>query len=140
GAGKTARSTRNPEDIGDGDEACVTVEEGIAAGLRRRASGTGLATAVGIAADKEIARLAARCGGARVIGAGREREFLDWMPLDLLDLGVNARGDDLEMMLKRLGIRRLGELARLDARAVGSRLGSRGAELLRLARGEGSAR
>jgi protein ImuB len=76
----------------------------------------------------------------RVIGAGREREFLDWMPLDLLDLGVNARGDDLELVLKRLGIRRLGDLARLEAHAVGSRLGSHGAELMRLARGEGSAR
>ena len=105
-----------------------------------RARRVGLEAAVGLAAGKEIARLVARCGGARVIEAGREREFLDWMPLDLLDLGVNARGDDLELVLKRLGIRRLGELARLDARAVGSRLGSRGAELMRLARGEGSAR
>jgi protein ImuB len=139
-AGKTARSARNPDDIGDGDEACNTVEEEIAAELARRARRVGLDAAVGIAADKEIARLAARCGGARVIGAGREREFLDWMPLDLLDLGVNARGDDLELVLKRLGIRRLGELARLEARAVGSRLGSRGTELMRLARGEGSAR
>jgi len=140
GDGKTADSTRNPDDIGDGDEACVTVEEEIAAELARRAGRVGLEAAVGIAADKEIARLAARCGGARVIGTGREREFLNWMPLDLLDLGVNARGDDLELMLKRLGIRRLGDLAQLDARAVGSRLGSHGAGLMRLARGEGSAR
>ncbi len=125
------------EDI---DEASITAEEELAAEIVRRARRVGLVAAVGIAGDKEVARLAARCGGARVIGAGREREFLDWMPLDLLELGVNARGDDLEMMLKRLGIRRLGELARLDARAVGSRLGSRGAELMRLARGEGSAR
>jgi protein ImuB len=140
GTRKIARSTRNPDDIGDGDEACVTVEEEIAAELARRAGRVGLEAAVGIAADKEIARLAARCGGVRVIGAGREREFLDWMPLDLLELGVNARGDDLELVLKRLGLRRLGDLARLEARAVGSRLGSHGAELMRLARGEGSAR
>jgi protein ImuB len=124
----------------DVDEASITAEEELAAEIVRRARRVGLVAAVGIAGDKEVARLAARCGGARVIGAGREREFLDWMPLDLLELGVNTRGDDLEMMLKRLGIRRLGELARLDARAVGSRLGSRGAELMRLARGEGSAR
>jgi protein ImuB len=139
-AGKTARSTRNPDDIGDGDEACVAVEEEIAAELARRARRIGLDAAVGIASDKEIARLAARCGGVRVIGAGRGREFLNWMPLDLLDLGVSACGDDLELVLKRLGIRRLGDLAQLDARAVGSRLGSHGAELMRLARGEGSAR
>jgi protein ImuB len=131
---------RDPDDINDADAASITVEAAIAAELIRRARRVGLEAAVGIAADKEIARLAARCGGARVIGVGREREFLDWMPLDLLDLGVNARGDDLELMLKRLGIRRLGELTRLEARAVGSRFGSRGAELMRLARGEGSAR
>jgi len=116
--------------------ATVTVEESLAAELVRRARRVGLEAAVGLAAGKEIARLAALCGGARVIEAGREREFLDWVPLDLLDLGLNARGDDLELMLKRLGLRRLGELARLDARAVGSR----GAELMRLARGEDSAR
>ncbi len=127
---------KNPQDHCEAN----TVEESIVAELVRRARRVGLDAAVGLAAGKEIARLAARCGGARVIEAGREREFLDWMPLDLLDLGVNARGDDLELMLKRLGIRRLGELARLDARAVGSRLGNRGAGLMRLARGEDSTR
>ncbi len=125
---------------GTSDDVHDPIEEAIAAELVRRARRVGLEAALGLAAGKEIARLAARCGGARVIEAGREREFLDWMPLDLLDLGVNARGDDLELVLKRLGIRRLGELARLDARAVGTRLGSRGAELMRLARGEDSAR
>ena len=124
----------------DPRETYDTQEESIADELVRRARRIGLEAAVGIATGKEIARLAARCGGARVIEAGREREFLDWMPLDLLDLGRNARGDDLELVLKRLGIRRLGELARLDARAVGSRLGNRGAELMRLARGDDSAR
>jgi protein ImuB len=130
----------NADDTGDTDKAVATVEEAIAAELVRRTRRIGLEAAVGLAAGKEISRLAARCGGARVIEAGREREFLEWMPLDLLNLGVNARGGDLELMLKRLGIRRLGELARLDARAVGSRLGNRGAELMRLAHGEDSGR
>jgi len=137
---RAARDPQDPDDIDEADAASITIEEEIAAEIVRRAKRLGLDAAVGIAGDKEVARLAARCGGARVIGAGHEREFLDWMPLDLLELGVNARGDDLELVLKRLGIRRLGELARLDARAVGSRLGSRGVELMRLARGEGSAR
>ena len=44
-------------------------------------------TAAGVAANKEIAHLAARCGGVRVIEAGREREFLNWLPLDMLGLG-----------------------------------------------------
>jgi protein ImuB len=133
-------STTHHTDAANDTVATATVEESIAAELVRRARRVGLDAAVGLAAGKEIARLAARCGGARVIEAGREREFLDWVPLDLLDLGVNARGDDLELVLKRLGLRRLGELARLDARAVGSRLGNHGAELMRLARGEDSAR
>jgi nucleotidyltransferase/DNA polymerase involved in DNA repair len=116
-----------------------TVENAIAEEIMRRARRIGLEAAVGIATSKEAAHLAARCGGARIIPPGKEREFLDWMPLDLIGLGTNERGDDLETMLKRLGIRRLGDLARLDGRAVGTRLGNRGAELMRLARGEGSA-
>jgi len=43
---------------------------------------------------------------------------------------------ELEQTLARWGIRRLGELARLDIRAVGSRLGARAVELIRIARGE----
>lgn len=116
-----------------------TIESAIAEEIIRRARRVGLEAAAGIAASKETAYLAARCGGARVIPHGKEREFIDWMPIDLIGLGVNDRGDDLETMLKRLGIRRLGDLARLDGRQVGSRLGIRGAELVRLARGEGSA-
>jgi protein ImuB len=68
-----------------------------------------------------------------------EREFLDWMPLDLLGPGVDAHGRDLEHTLKRLGIQRLGKIAQLDIRAVGTRLGARGVELARLARGEDTA-
>jgi protein ImuB len=139
-AQKNSQDLNGTSTVHDTHDTVATVEESIAAELVRRARRVGLEAAVGLAAGKEIACLAARCGGARVVEAGREREFLDWVPLDLLDLGVNARGDDLELVLKRLGIRRLGELARLDARAVGSRLGSRGAELMRLARGEDSAR
>src|SRR5271154_1539398 len=104
---RAARDPQDPDDINEADAASITIEEEIAAEMVRRAKRVGLDAAVGIAGDKEVARLAARCGGARVIGVGHEREFLDWMPLDLLELGVNARGDDLEMVLKRLGIRRL---------------------------------
>src|SRR5260370_18671635 len=57
------------------------------------------------------------------------------MPLDMIGLGKSARGDDLEITLARWGMRRLGELARLNPDAVGTRLGRRGVELVRLARG-----
>ncbi len=104
-----------------------------------RVARLGMDAAVGIASSKEVALLAARCGGARVIAPGREQEFLDWLPLDLLKLdgaGGGASGAELEQTLARWGIRRLGELARLDPRAVGSRLGARAVELIRIARGE----
>lgn len=112
------------------------VESAIAQEIARRAQQIGLVAAVGIAANKELAQLAARCGGLRVIPPGREREFLDWIPLELADLGADA--DELELRLKRLGIRRLGDLARLDPRAIGNRMGEAGVRLARLARGEGS--
>ncbi len=91
--------------------------------------------AASVAANKELAHLAARCGGVRVIEAGREREFLDWLPLDMLGAGKSNSGDDLETTLARWGMRRLGELARAHPDAVGTRLGRRGVELVRLARG-----
>ncbi len=115
-------------------------EEQMAAELARRVAKVGIGAAIGIASNKEVACLAARCGGQRVIPAALEREFLDWMPLDVLDLGDN--GSDragLEFTLARWGIRRLGELARIDLRALGSRLGARGVALARLARGENEA-
>lgn len=115
------------------------VENSIAQELIRRARRIGLEAAAGIGANKEIAHLAARCGGARVIAAGMEREFLDWLPLDLLELEPTGSGVEVELMLKRLGIRRLGDIARLDSHAIGSRLGRHGVQLARLARGEGSA-
>jgi protein ImuB len=110
-------------------------EEEITAELLRCVRRVGMDPAAGVAANKELAHLAARCGGVRVIEAGREREFLDWLPLDMLGLGKSDRGDDLETTLARWGMRRLGELARLNPDAVGTRLGRRGVELVRLARG-----
>ena len=110
-------------------------EEEITAELVRCVRRVGMEPAAGVAANKELAHLAARCGGIRVIEAGREREFLNWLPLDMLGLGKSDRGDDLETTLARWGMRRLGELARLNPDAVGTRLGRRGVELVRLARG-----
>src|SRR6266851_5925661 len=110
-------------------------ENAIAAELIKQVRRVGLEPAMGIAANKDLAHLAARCGGIRIIEAGREREFLDWLPLDMLALGKSERGDDLEITLARWGMRRLGELARLNPDAVGTRLGRHGVELVRLARG-----
>jgi protein ImuB len=113
-------------------------EDEIAAELQRRVRRLGMEAAVGVAANREIAALAARCGGIRVIAPGLEREFLDWLPLEMLDLGPVENGLDLELTLARWGLKRLGDLARLDPDAIGSRLGRRGVELVRLARGGNS--
>ncbi len=118
-----------------------TIETWLAQEALGRVARLGMDAAVGIASSKEVALLAARCGGARAIAAAREEEFLNWLPLDLLKLDGGAGGGghdgaELEQTLARWGIRRLGELARLDIRAVGSRLGAGAVELIRIARGE----
>jgi nucleotidyltransferase/DNA polymerase involved in DNA repair len=124
--------------VSEPDAPETDAEQMIAEEIARRVQRIGLAAAVGIAANKELAQLAARCGGIRVIPPRREREFLDWLPLELTDLGAGSNGDELELRFKRLGIRRLGDLAQIDIRAIGSRMGEAGVRLARLARGEGS--
>ncbi|HKD69246.1 MAG TPA: DNA polymerase Y family protein [Candidatus Binataceae bacterium] len=106
-------------------------EDDMAAELARRVRQVGMEADIGIGVNKDIAYLAARCGGIRVIDTGRENEFLQWIPLELLGLEP-----DVELQLERLGIRRLGELTRLDARELGSRMGAGAVELMRLVRGQ----
>jgi protein ImuB len=111
-------------------------EDEIASELQRRVRRVGMEAAVGVGANRTVAELAARCGGIRVVAAGLERQFLDWLPLDVLALGKGAGGGEaLEITLARWGLKRLGDLARLDPDAVGSRLDRAGVELVRLARG-----
>lgn len=130
-----------------GEDGCVWIdlsglgrfyesEEAIASELVRSVQRAGMDAAVGIAANREIAHLAACCGGIRVIPPGREREFIDWLPLDALNLAARDGGEELETTLARWGLKRLGDLARLNPNALGSRLGRSGIELVRLARGE----
>jgi protein ImuB len=125
-----------------GLERLIGSEETIASELGKHIAQVGMDAAIGIASNKEIAHLAAQCGGIRVIEAGQERDFLNWLPLDLLGLDSDSRAGfgDMENTLARWGIKRLGDLARLDADAIGSRLGRRGVELIRIARGENPAR
>ena len=106
-------------------------ENDMALELARRVRQVGMEAEIGIAANKEIAYLAARCGGVRTIDAGRETEFLQWVPLELLELEP-----EVELQLERLGIRRLGELARLDPKELGSRMGAGAVELMRLVSGQ----
>src|ERR1700722_14611288 len=81
-----------------GLERMLGSEESIAAELERRAGQVGMEAAIGIASNKEIAHLAARCGGRRVIDPGQESDFLNWLPLDLLGLDerATAGSNDIE--------------------------------------------
>src|SRR4249919_974415 len=88
------------------------------------------------AASRRFAALAAAAvapaGRALVIDDGETRVFLEPLPLHLLPLSPERRDE-----LSALGVKRLGELARLPGAAVADRLGVDGAESWRLARGEG---
>ena len=90
------------------------------------------------AASRRFAALAAAtvapAGRALVIDDGEAHLFLEPLPLDLLPLPPERREE-----LSELGVKRLGELARLPGAAVADRLGADGAEAWRLARGEGAA-
>ncbi len=88
------------------------------------------------AASRRFAALAAATvapsGRALVIDDGEAYLFLEPLPLDLLPLSPERREE-----LSELGVKRLGELARLPGAAVADRLGADGAEAWQLVRGEG---
>lgn len=110
----------------------VGSEAGLATALTARATRVGLAARVGIGSSMTVARLVALHGdGCDVIPAGAELGFL--APLSLACL---APPPDVTATLARWGVHRLGDLARLPAAEVATRLGAVGATLIRSARGE----
>jgi protein ImuB len=107
-------------------------ETELARAIVRRAHTLGLAAAVGIAASKIAAQLAAHDGGGcAVIPAHEEWHFLAPLPIQML-----APDAALQDTLARWGVRTLGDLAALPASAVATRLGPSAAALARRARGE----
>ncbi len=113
---------------------------GLDAALRRalQTVGPGWGARIG-AATRRFAALAAASvapeGRVVVVDDGEAELFLEPLPLDLLPLTLDRRRE-----LSDLGIRRLGELARLPGPSVADRLGQDGKEAWRLARGEDTAR
>ena len=113
---------------------------GLEAALRRAldAVGRDWEPRVG-AASRRFAALAAAAvapaGQAVVVDDERSSLFLEPLPLHLLPLSPERRRE-----LSDLGVKRLGELARLPRAAVADRLGGEGAEAWRLARGEDDGR
>ncbi|WP_341934038.1 DNA polymerase Y family protein [Microbacterium sp. LWO14-1.2] len=88
---------------------------------------------VGVADGPFTAELAARgTGPCTVVPSGRAEEFLHPLPVGVL------RDEQLTGLLTRLGVRTLGEFARLDAIEVRDRFGERGARLHALAAGADS--
>jgi len=107
-------------------------ESQLANALARRTVRIGLEAQVGVAGSKVAASLAARHGGGvRVIPAGEEWSFLAPVPVALLEPDAA-----LAETLRFWGIRTIGELAALPTRAIGTRLGPAGVQLVRRARGE----
>ncbi|MEU2071305.1 DNA polymerase Y family protein [Streptomyces anulatus] len=93
----------------------------------------GLPARAGIADSTFVAALAARRGDGVVVPAGGNAAFLSPYPVGVL--GVPR----LAELLKQLGIRTVGDFARLPAGRVAERLGTEGVGAHRVARG-GSAR
>src|SRR5262245_14462262 len=114
--------------FGDGAQIARRLKDEIRAELRLTAS-------VGVAGSKLVAKIASdlRKPDGLVVGApGTETAFLAPLPVRRL-WGV---GPKLEEQLARLGVQTIGELGRLEEKALKRRLGSHGHDLLRLARGE----
>ena len=86
------------------------------------------------AAERRFAAVAAasvaRAGQVLVVSDDRVRDFLAPLPLDLLPLEAEEQQE-----LRELGVRRLGDLARLPGGAVAERLGPEGRRAWRLAQG-----
>ena len=108
-------------------------ERALGRALARAAEREGLPARVGIATSKlaaEVAAQSARGNELEVVAAGREAEFLAPLPLARLAPEVG-----LGETLGRWGLRSIGELAKLPAAEVASRLGEAGRALHAVARG-----
>lgn len=92
---------------------------------------------IGVADDLFTAEQAARRAEPQetvVVEAGGSAAFLRDLPVGVID------DDELAGLLRRLGLRTLGDFARLDGDDVQARFGGYGAKVHRLARGEDDAR
>ena len=109
----------------------ATSEETAGRDLALACDKAGLPAWVGVASSKLAARVAAgRPESPTAVPAGREAEFLAPLPLDLLFPEA-----DLLATLERWGVRSIGDLARLPADEISSRLGENGRRLHEQARG-----
>jgi protein ImuB len=116
----------------DGATHLTGTEAGFATALVTRAERVGLEARVGLGASMTVARLAALRGDGCDVGpAGGELGYLAPLPLACLEPDAATAAT-----LARWGVRLFGDLARLPAAEVATRLGQPGVDLLRAARGE----
>jgi protein ImuB len=120
-AGACAVAARGPVRYFGGEEAAA---ERI---VEQVAQACAVESQVGVADGVFAAGLAARAG--QIVAAGRTREFLAGVPIDALDR------PELADLLRRLGVKTLGDFAALPASDVLSRFGFDGALAHRLAAG-----
>jgi nucleotidyltransferase/DNA polymerase involved in DNA repair len=109
--------------------------EAIARRLKSRIrSELGLVASIGLAPNKFLAKVASDLGkpdGFVVVRAGKEREFLDPLPISRL-WGV---GPKTEARLRRLGLQTIGQIARMGVEGLETMLGNAGRDLWELANG-----
>lgn len=93
---------------------------------------TGIRSRAAVAGSKFVAGVAAplASAGPLVVPAGREQRFLAPLPVELLPISPEALS-----WLRRLGLRRLGQVATLPQNALASQLGAEGMMAHRLANG-----
>jgi len=109
--------------------------------IARRASDLGLEANVGAAFNPDTALFAARgFGGVTVVPEGKEAERLGNLPLDVLfpELPAPDASEDTARLLETFdlwGVRNFRSLCALPEIALTERLGQRGTQLQRLARG-----
>jgi len=109
--------------------------------MARRASDLGLEANVGAAFNPDTALFAARgFGGVTVVPEGKEAERLGNLPLDVLfpELTAPDASEDTARLLETFdlwGVRNFRSLCALPEIALTERLGQRGTQLQRLARG-----
>ena len=96
-------------------------EDGIAKNALRRFASSSYAVQIGIASNKPVARVASRraqANGTLIVPRGSERSFLS--PLPIAALGISGATN---FQLYTLGLRTIGDLARLPLQEVTRRFG-----------------
>jgi protein ImuB len=126
-----SRQSRGPSAAPPGSAPPQNAEAEAARALAAAAEAASLPAWVGIAGSKLAARVAAEQGTPpTVVAPGEVASFLAPLPLDRLAPEIG-----LERTLESWGIHSVGDLARLDAAQVTSRLGETGRHLHAAARG-----